>query len=101
MIDEAHSYAVYGYGIAYEKHLLSDIDYLILPLGKGGASMGVFVLCDEIAKQYLINRSRKFIYSTALPPVNHAWNYFILAHMADFEKNGKNCFEKKNYYINS
>ncbi|EHO18398.1 hypothetical protein HMPREF9466_02355 [Fusobacterium necrophorum subsp. funduliforme 1_1_36S] len=95
MIDEAHSYAVYGYGIAYEKHLLSDIDYLILPLGKGGASMGAFVLCDEIAKQYLINRSRKFIYSTALPPVNHAWNYFILAHMADFEKERQELFRKE------
>lgn len=95
MIDEAHSYAVYGYGIAYEKHLLSDIDYLILPLGKGGASMGAFVLCDEIAKQYLINRSRKFIYSTALPPVNHAWNYFILTHMADFEKERQELFRKE------
>lgn len=95
MIDEAHSYGVYGYGIAYEKHLLSDIDYLILPLGKGGASMGAFVLCDEIAKQYLINRSRKFIYSTALPPITHAWNYFILMHMSDFEKEREELFRKE------
>lgn len=95
MIDEAHSYGVYGYGIAYEKKLVSEIDYLILPLGKGGASMGAFVLCDEVAKKYLINRSRKFIYSTALPPITHAWNYYVLTHMQDFQEEQEALFRKE------
>lgn len=84
MLDEAHSYGVYGYGIAYNQNLIKDIDFITIPLGKGGASVGAYVLCDEIYKEYLINKSRKFIYSTALPPVNNFWNLYILKNMKNF-----------------
>jgi 7-keto-8-aminopelargonate synthetase-like enzyme len=30
--------------------------------------MGAFVCCSEVLKQYLVNRARPFIFSTALPP---------------------------------
>lgn len=95
MIDEAHSYGVHSYGICYEEGLLQDIDYLILPLGKAGASIGSYVLCDEIVKQYLINKSRKFIYSTALPPINHAWNLFLLEKMPSFHRERKALQERQ------
>jgi 8-amino-7-oxononanoate synthase len=36
--------------------------------GKALAGMGCFVCCSEKLKQYLINRARTFIFSTALPP---------------------------------
>lgn len=84
MLDEAHSYGVYGYGIAYNQNLIKDIDFITIPLGKGGASVGAYVLCDKIYKEYLINKSRKFIYSTALPPVNNFWNLYILKNMKNF-----------------
>ncbi len=38
------------------------------PCGKAFAGMGAFVCCSETLKQYLINRARTFIFSTALPP---------------------------------
>lgn len=85
MVDEAHSYGVYGYGIAYNENLVKDIDFLVIPLGKGGASIGAYVICDEIFKKFLINKSRKFIYSTALPPINNLWNLYILKNMVNFE----------------
>ena len=84
MVDEAHSYGVYNYGIAYNEKLIDKIDFLIIPLGKAGASVGAYVICDEIYKNYLINKSRKFIYSTALPPVNNLWNLFILENLTLF-----------------
>ena len=85
MVDEAHSYGVYGYGIAYNEKLVDKIDFLVIPLGKAGASVGAYVICDEIYKNYLINKSKKFIYSTALPPVNNLWNLFVLENMVNFK----------------
>lgn len=100
MIDEAHSYGVHSYGMCYEQNLVDSVDYLILPLGKAGASMGAYVLCDEVAKQYLINKSRKFIYSTALPPIVHAWNLFLLKKMPSFEEERKKLQEKQTLLYN-
>lgn len=86
MLDEAHSYGVYGYGIAYNLNLVSEIDFLVIPLGKGGGSVGAMVICEEYLKNYIINKSRKFIFSTALPPVNSSWNLFILGKMEEFDE---------------
>lgn len=85
MVDEAHSYGAYGYGIAYNEKLVNKIDFLVIPLGKAGASVGAYVICDEIYKNYLINKSKKFIYSTALPPVNNLWNLFVLENLVNFQ----------------
>ena len=85
MVDEAHSYGVYGYGVAYNEKLVDKIDFLVIPLGKAGASVGAYVICDEVYKNYLINKSKKFIYSTALPPVNNLWNLFILENLVNFQ----------------
>lgn len=99
MIDEAHSYGVYGYGIVYNLNLVNDVDFLVIPLGKGGGSVGAMVICENYFKDYIINKSRKFIFSTALPPVNSCWNLFILEKMNDFdEKRGKLEF-LKNYTL--
>ncbi len=100
MVDEAHSFGVYSYGMAYEQNLIKDIDFLVIPLGKGGASMGAYVLCSQTHKEYLINKSRKFIYSTALPPVNHSWNLYLLENMNLFKDRIKKLEELKNFSLN-
>ena len=100
MIDEAHSYGVYGYGIAKELNVVKDIDFLIIPLGKGGGSVGAYVICSQLIKDYIINKSRKFIYSTALPPVNHMWNLFILKKMPYFKNKMEKLQEIKEYTLN-
>lgn len=99
MVDEAHSYGVFGYGIAYNENLVKDIDFLVIPLGKGGASVGAYVICDEIYKKYLINKSRKFIYSTALPPINNYWNLYILKSMPKFQGRIENLKNLKDYSL--
>ena len=85
IIDEAHSFGVYSYGMAYEKKLIDQIDFLVIPLGKGGGSTGAYLVCDQLYKDYIINKGRKFIYTTALPSINIAWNLFILQRMNLFE----------------
>ncbi|MGL5579092.1 MAG: aminotransferase class I/II-fold pyridoxal phosphate-dependent enzyme, partial [Fusobacteriaceae bacterium] len=83
-IDEAHSYGVYGYGLSYETGFLDKIDFLVIPLGKAGGSAGAYLLTDSLSKNYLINKGKKFIYTTAPPPINTAWNLFILKKMESF-----------------
>ncbi len=97
LIDEAHSFGVSGYGECYETGVLDAIDYLVIPLGKAGASIGAYVLTDELSKEYLINKGKKFIYTTALPPINVAWNFFILKKMQEFESRRENLVKLSIY----
>lgn len=83
-VDEAHAVGVLGnqgLGLAEETQTLAAIDYLVGTFGKAFASVGAYILCDEKVKQWLINQMRPLIFSTALPPINHAWTRFILAKM--------------------
>jgi 8-amino-7-oxononanoate synthase len=84
-VDEAHAIGVYGengLGIAEEQGLLPDIDLLVGTFGKAPASIGAFVLCRDILRNYLINTSRSLIFTTALPPVTMAWNRFIFSELS-------------------
>lgn len=99
MIDEAHSFGVYGYGIAYNKNLVQDIDFLCIPLGKGGGSVGAYIVCEQDFKDYIINFGKEFIYSTALPPVNNLWNLYILNYMDSFSERIKKLEDLKNYTL--
>ena len=83
-VDEAHAVGILGnqgLGLAEETHTLADIDYLVGTFGKAFASVGAYILCDDAVRQWLINHMRPLIFSTALPPMNHAWTRFILAKM--------------------
>ena len=85
-IDEAHAIGILGdtgLGLAEESKTLADIDYLVGTFGKAFASIGAYIMCDEVVKQWLINQMRPLIFSTALPPINHAWTRFILAKMSN------------------
>lgn len=83
-VDEAHAVGVLGntgLGLAEETVTLAEIDYLVGTFGKAFASVGAYIMCNETVKQWLINTMRPLIFSTALPPINHAWTRFILAKM--------------------
>lgn len=72
IIDEAHSFGLCGEnGKGWiNQNKMEEFTFIgIFPLGKAAGSMGAFVLADELVIQYLINFSRTFIYSTALPPI--------------------------------
>lgn len=86
-VDEAHALGVRGtngLGCCEEQACIEDIDFIIGTFGKAFASMGAFVACDELFKEYLINTQRSLIFTTALPPVNVAWTRFVLNKMPDF-----------------
>ncbi len=85
-LDEAHSVGLLekkGLGLAEGKNCLADVDILVGCMGKSLASVGAFVVCNEVFKQFLINKSRTLIFSTALPPINLAWSKFVFERLAD------------------
>ena len=86
-VDEAHAVGVRGtngLGCCEEQACMEDIDFIVGTFGKAFASMGAFVVCEQVFRDYLINTQRSLIFTTALPPVNVAWTRFILNRMPDF-----------------
>jgi 8-amino-7-oxononanoate synthase len=69
VVDEAHATGVIGAegrGLACE--LGVRVDVVIGTLGKALGSYGAFACCDRETAEFLVNRARTLIYSTALPP---------------------------------
>lgn len=70
MVDEAHAFGIRGpsgAGLVAELGLVGQVDLRMATLGKAIGAYGAFVAgCSELA-DYLMNRARTFIYSTALP----------------------------------
>lgn len=70
IIDEAHATGIFGEngrGIEEVYGLSGSIDVQMGTFGKALGSFGAFVLGDPIILEYLINRARTFMYTTALP----------------------------------
>ena len=80
-LDEAHAFGVCGekgLGLGEDMGLIQEIDFIIGTFGKSMASLGAFIICDDLFKKYLINKSRSLIYTTGLPPINLGWTNFLL-----------------------
>ncbi len=70
IIDEAHSLGVFGtngLGRSMELNLMEHLFAVVITFGKAMGSHGAAVLGSQNLKDYLINFSRSFIYTTALP----------------------------------
>jgi 8-amino-7-oxononanoate synthase len=75
IVDEAHAFGCLGKtgaGLAEELGLLNDVDIIIATLSKAAGCMGGFVVSDKYVIDYLINKARPFIYTTAPLPGNSA-----------------------------
>lgn len=89
-IDEAHAVGVLGQsglGLCYDN---PDVDIVIGTLGKALASSGAYAICDEYIKDFLINRARSLIFSTALSPFQVAWSRFTFAKALDMDAERSN-----------
>lgn len=87
-VDEAHAIGVRGrngLGIAEEQSCIPDIDLLVGTFGKAVASMGAYLVCSRVIREYLINCMRPLIFSTALPPAQIAWTRFVFERLPEFE----------------
>ena len=87
-VDEAHGIGVRGdrgLGVAEEQDCINEIDFLCGTLGKALASAGAYVVCSKNIKEYLVNKMRSFIFTTALPPLNIAWTKYLFSRLEEFD----------------
>ncbi|MCF7566882.1 pyridoxal phosphate-dependent aminotransferase family protein [Sabulilitoribacter arenilitoris] len=71
IVDEAHAVGVFGkrgIGLIPKLNLENHIFARLVTFGKAIGCHGAAIICSENLKQYLVNFSRSFIYTTALPP---------------------------------
>lgn len=73
ILDEAHALGVVSkFGLAEKLGVEKEIFIRIYTFGKALGCHGAVVCCDSKIRDYLINFSRPFIYSTGLPPTSIA-----------------------------
>ena len=81
VIDESHGCGVRGAlggGVAEEQSALNEVDVIVGTLGKAFGSYGAYIVSSEIIRNYLINKMRSFIFTTALPPIITYWSAFTV-----------------------
>lgn len=90
-LDEAHSVGVFGEnGLGLASLGYADsIDFLVYTFGKAIGSFGASMLCSSHFRDFFINKARGFIYSTAIAPINVAWNLFIFQKLKSMQKRRK------------
>jgi len=91
VLDEAHATGVFGpegRGIAAAYAREPEILAVVHTCGKALASAGAFVCGTSTLKEYLVNRARTFIFSTAMPPylARQIQAALALARAADAER---------------
>lgn len=100
-IDEAHSfglYSKYGCGVVHMNGHQNDTDIITATFGKAGGSYGAFAVVKPVMKNYLINKARSFIFSTALSPIQLKWTEFALKKIIELD-NERNELKNKSLYF--
>lgn len=87
-VDEAHSFGAEGQGgkgLSMSSSAPEEIDVIIGTFGKALASYGAFAAVSQEIKDYLINKSRSFIFSTAISPLQAEWSRLMVEKMATMD----------------
>lgn len=70
-LDEAHATGLYGekgYGLSTSFNFNKDKTIIMGTFSKAIGSSGAYIACSSLVKDFLINKCKSFIYSTALSP---------------------------------
>ena len=81
-VDEAHAVGVSGPGGLGEVAAQGEaesVDILVGTLGKALASAGAYAITSSVIRDYLINKARPLIFSTAISPAQALWSEFTFA----------------------
>lgn len=99
IIDEAHSFGIYGSGKGYcaESKVLNEVDLIMGTFGKAIGSYGAFAAGNKVLIDYLTNKARSFIFSTALPEISVSYSKFVLENYILKENLQEKLFDITNY----
>ena len=103
IVDEAHALGVYGtngVGMVQQLNLQDQVFARIITFGKALGTHGAVILGCKQLKEYLINFSRSFIYTTSLTPhtlstIKHAYLELSTSDNNKFLKENIQCFKDK------
>lgn len=101
MVDEAHATGIFGErgaGVVEETGLAGQVELIMGTFSKAFGSFGAYLACSENTKNTLINTSRSFIYSTALPPAVVACNIKSIELVEKEPQRRKELLEKAEYF---
>ena len=101
MVDEAHATGIFGRcgsGVVEEEGLIKKVDLIMGTFSKALGSFGAYIAGSKKIKDYLINSSRSFIYSTALPPSVIAANLASLDLIKEEPFRRNKLLENSNYF---
>lgn len=88
LVDEAHAVGVEGQaglGLVASSASRGDVDIIVGTFGKALASAGAYAITDDVMRQFLINKARSFIFSTALSPFVIAWSEHVFRNMTGMD----------------
>jgi 8-amino-7-oxononanoate synthase len=83
-VDEAHAVGVLGdrgLGLTQGK----DVDIMVGTFGKALASEGAFAVMSPLMREYMVNRCRSLIFSTAISPFAAMWSMTTLRHSLEMD----------------
>ncbi|MBI5178977.1 MAG: 8-amino-7-oxononanoate synthase [Nitrospinae bacterium] len=95
-VDDAHAFGVLGAngrGTAELFGVGESVDITVGTLGKAAGGMGAFAAGKKSAVDFLLNKARSFIFSTAMPPADAAGNLKAVEILADFHEGRKRFLE--------
>lgn len=95
-VDEAHAFGVIGdrgLGLVKSNPRGHMVDIIVGTLGKAAASSGAFVATGPDIREYLVNRARSFIFSTAIPPLVCRWSRYIIEKIVGMDAERKHLQE--------
>lgn len=103
IVDEAHSIGCMGdkgSGFCQKMGVLDKIDIIIATLSKAFGASGGFVAGPKVVKEFLINKARSLIYTTAPSPINSVAVLSALEIIQKETKRRKNLQKNINYLQN-
>ena len=99
VIDEAHALGVFDYGLVQKLGLENDVFARIITFGKAMGCHGAAILGCQNLKEYLINFSRPFIYTTGLSPHSLATIQMTYEYFEKDTLKSKNLHKNIQYFI--